>query len=173
MITLHTEVAIVMAKILSVAFDTIVLTIMSLIIAGFLFIKNRKTQSILFLTGVGGTALFVAIIKTFTQVARPENQLLSGSGFSYPSGHSAGAIIFIGLITYLIWLNYNHNQHAKILSSMIFGLIVTIISFDRIYLNVHWLSDVVGGCLFGAFCLSFCIFIYKQLILTGKIKSTN
>lgn len=170
-ITIQTDMAIFIAKIISVAFDTISLVIMSLLIAGFLFIKKRKVQSLLFLTGIGGNALLVLIIKTLTQVDRPANQLLYSSSFSYPSGHSAGVVIFIGLITYFIWLNWRNSCRVKILAPITFGLVVALVSFDRIYLNVHWLSDVVGGCLLGAFCLSFCILIYEQLKLSGKIES--
>ena len=172
-ITIHTDAATFIAKIVSVAFDTIALAIASLVIAVFLFIKNHKTHSLLLLTGIGGNALFVAIIKSLTQVTRPTNQLLYNSNFSYPSGHSTGVVVFIGLITYFVWLNWNNSQRVKILSSAIFGLMVTFVSFNRIYLNVHWLSDVVGGCLFGAFWLSFCILIYEQLNLAGKFKSNR
>lgn len=168
MVTIHNDVAVLMAKALSIAFDTIPLLIASLVTASFLFIKKYKTQSLLLLMSVGGNALFVAILKNLIQAARPENQLLYSSGFSYPSGHITGTIIFIGLIAYFVWLNWNSSQRVKILSLTSFGLIVAFVSFDRIYLNVHWLSDALGGCLFGAFWLSFCILIYKQLKLTGK-----
>jgi len=171
--TIHTDVAIFIAKIISFVFDTIALAVASLVITVFLFIKNHKTHSLLLLTGIGGNALFVAIIKSLTQVTRPANQLLYSSSFSYPSGHSTGVIVFIGLITYFVWLNWNNSQRVKILSSAIFGLIILFVSFNRIYLNVHWLSDVVGGCLFGAFWLSFCILIYEQLNLDGKFKSNR
>jgi undecaprenyl-diphosphatase len=171
MVTIHSDVVIFLAKVLSVAFDTISLAILSLIMAVFLFIKNRKTHSLFLLVSVGGNALFIAIIKNLAQVVRPENQLLPSSGFSYPSGHTTGAIIFIGLITYLVWLTWNRSHHVKILSSISFCLMVALVSFDRVYLNVHWLSDVVGGCLFGAFWLSLCILSYEQLKLTDKFKS--
>jgi undecaprenyl-diphosphatase len=126
---------------------------------------------LLVLGGVGGNALLVAILKDFTQFARPENQLLDLSSYSYPSGHSAGVIVFIGLIVYFVWLNWNSSQRVKFLSSISFGLMVAFVSFDRVYLNVHWLSDVMGGCLLGAFCLSFCILIYEQLKLSDKFGS--
>lgn len=170
-ITLHNSTAILVAKALSAAFDTSTLVIATLIISVFLVIKKRKAQSLLFATSVSGTALFVTIIKNLTQVTRPENQLISASGFSYPSGHSAGAIVFIGLIVYFIWLNWADSQRVKMLSTLSFGLVVGFVGFDRIYLNVHWLGDVVGGCLFGAFWLSFCIAVYELLNLTGKFKS--
>jgi undecaprenyl-diphosphatase len=168
--TIHNDAVILVAKALSAAFDTIPLFIASVIVAAFLFIKNHKTQSLFLLAGVGGNAMFVAIIKNLAQVDRPENLLLV-KGFSYPSGHTTGVIIFIGLITYLVWLNWNSSQRAKFLSSTCFGLMVVFVSFDRIYLNVHWLSDVIGGCLFGTFWLTFCILIYEHLKFTGKLVS--
>jgi undecaprenyl-diphosphatase len=165
-IPLHNDLAILPAKVLSYAFDTITLVIATLIISVFLVIKKRKAQSLLFATSVSGTALFVTIIKNLTQVVRPENQLVSGSGFSYPSGHCAGAVVFIGLIVYFAWLNWAGSRRVKMLSSLGFSLVVAFVSFDRSYLNVHWLSDVIGGCLFGAFWLSFCIIVYERLKLT-------
>jgi len=169
-LNIHTDTATLLAKVISVAFDTTIIAAASLLIASFLFIKNRKAQSVILLTALSGSVL-VAIIKNVTQVARPENQLLPGSGFSYPSGHSASTIIFIGLMVYYIWLNWNSSQRVKLLSLTSFGLVVALVGFDRIYLNVHWLSDVVGGWLFGAFWLSFCIMAYEQLKLAGKFES--
>lgn len=169
--TIHADTAILLAKALSVAFDTITLAIISIVVASFLFIKNHKDQSLLLLAAVGGNALFVAIIKTLTHVARPENQLLYSSGFSYPSGHVTGVIIFVGLITYYAWLNWSDRKQVKLLSLVGFGLVVAFVSFDRLYLNVHWFSDVVGGCLFGAFWLSFCVMVYERFKRGGAFKS--
>jgi undecaprenyl-diphosphatase len=162
-IPLHNDVAIVLAKILSAAFDTITLVVATLIVSVFLVVKNRKAQSLLFATAVSTTALFVTIIKNLTQIPRPENQLLHASGFSYPSGHCAGAIVFIGLIIYLVWSNQAISQRVKVLSVISYGLVVVFVGFDRVYLNVHWLSDVIGGCLFGTFWLLFCVMVYERL----------
>ncbi len=170
-ITIHTDTSILLAKALSIIFDTTIIVAASLVIATVLFIKKRKPQSLLLLTAIGGEALFVTIIKNIDQVARPANQLLLGSGFSYPSGHSAGVIVFIGLIAYYALLNWNTSKRAKILALTGFGLIVAFVSFDRVYLNVHWLSDVVGGWLFGAFWLSFCIMVYERMKLAGKFET--
>ncbi len=168
--TIHVEPLIFLAKAGSIAFDTTVLVAASLVIATVLFIKKQKAQSILLLAAIGGDALLVSIIKNIDPVARPINQLLPGSGFSYPSGHSAGVIVFVGLIAYYAWLHWN-SKRSKYAALAGFGLITTVVGFDRIYLNVHWLSDVVGGWLFGAFWLSFSIMVYQWLKLSGKFES--
>ncbi|MDR0797156.1 MAG: phosphatase PAP2 family protein [Nitrososphaerota archaeon] len=160
---IHTDTATVLAKGIHYAFDTIVTAVASAAIAGFLFMKGRKIQSVLLIAAVGGNALFVAAIKTITQVIRPENQLLHDSSFAYPSGHCASTIIFVGLLTYYAWVKCGNSQHIKVAAVSIFSLVTIFVSFDRIYLNIHWLSDVIGGCLFGAFWLSFYIILYEHL----------
>ncbi|XHH08519.1 MAG: phosphatase PAP2 family protein [Candidatus Bathyarchaeia archaeon] len=168
--TVHTEAGIIIARAVSIIFDTTSIVAASLIIAAVLFFKKRKAQSILLLSAIGGDALFVAIIKNVDPVLRPENQLLLGSGFSYPSGHSAGVIVFLGLIAYYAWVNWK-SKRSKIMVIAGSSLVVAFVGFDRVYLNVHWLSDVVGGLLFGAFWLSFCIFVYQWLKMAGKFES--
>jgi undecaprenyl-diphosphatase len=162
-VTIHTDTWTLIAKGFHYAFDTMIITIAALVVAGVLLIKGRKTRSLLLVAAVGGNALFVAAIKTIAQVARPENQLLPDASFAYPSGHCAGVTIFIGLLTYYAWLKWGSSQHAKLLFVTIFGLVTACVGFDRIYLNIHWLSDVIGGFLFGAFWLSFCIIFYERL----------
>jgi undecaprenyl-diphosphatase len=120
--TIHTDNAILLARFISVIFDTTILVAASLVIATFLFIKKQKAQSILLLAAMGGDALLVAIIKDLNQIARPLNQLLPGSGFSYPSGHSAGVIVFLGLIAYYAWLHWK-NTRSKIAVFAGFGVV--------------------------------------------------
>jgi len=168
--TIHTNTATLLAKGLHYIFDTIIIAIATLVTAGFFLIKRCKIQSLLLIAAVGGNAMFVAAIKTITQVARPGNQLLHDTSFAYPSGHCAGAIIFVGLLTYYVWLKCGGSQQVKLLSATILGLITAFISFDRIYLNMHWLSDVIGGCLLGAFWLSFCIIFYEHLKRNNSIE---
>jgi membrane-associated phospholipid phosphatase len=168
--TIHTDIGILLARGVSAVFDTTVLVAASLVISTVLFIKKQKAQSILLLAAMGGDALLVAIIKNIDQVSRPANQLLSGSGFSYPSGHSAGVIVFLGLVAYYAWLHWKH-MRSKVAVFAGFGVVAAVVGFDRVYLNVHWLSDVVGGWLFGAFWLSFSIMVYQWLKYAGRFES--
>ncbi len=159
-----------MAAIIAAVFDTTSLVLIALVIAAYLFIRNYKAQSLLLLTAMGGDALIVSIIKNLDQVARPTNAISVGSGFSYPSGHSAGVIVFCGVLAYFAWLHWRSNR-SRALVAVGFGVLASVVGFDRIYLNVHWLSDVFGGWLFGAFWLSFVIITFQRLETAGKLES--
>ena len=153
-------------------FDTASLAIFSLIIAGFLFWKNYKAQGLLLLGAMGGDALIVSALKAFEHVARPTNNILFDTGFSYPSGHSAGCVVFVGVLAYFAWRHWQSTL-SRALIGVGFGSVVGVVGFDRLYLNVHWLSDVLGGWLFGAFWLSFVILVFRQLQLSGKVESES
>ena len=156
----------------AVFFDTASLAIFSLIIAGFLFWKNYKAQGLLLLGAMGGDALIVSALKAFEHVARPTNNILFDTGFSYPSGHSAGCVVFVGVLAYFAWQHWQSTL-SRALIGVGFGSVVGVVGFDRLFLNVHWLSDVLGGWLFGAFWLSFVILVFRQLQLRGKVESDS
>jgi undecaprenyl-diphosphatase len=158
------------AQAIALIFDTISLTTISLIISGVLFLKKYKAHGLLLLGAMGGDALIVSALKTLEHVARPTNQILLDNGFSYPSGHSAGCIVFGGLLAYFGWQHWQ-NKSSRVVIGVGLGVVVGVVGFDRIYLNVHWLSDVFGGWLLGAFWLSFAILIFRQLNVAGKFRS--
>jgi undecaprenyl-diphosphatase len=153
-----TEVAVV----ISVVFDTTILLLFSLVAAALLFHKNFKKQSLLLLLSMGGDALLVSISKMLVYSPRPPNELIVETGYSFPSGHVTGGVVFFGLLTYFGWQIWN-SSNTKTGLIMFCLTIISIISFDRIYLNVHWFSDVLGGYLLGTFWLTFSIVIFKYL----------
>jgi membrane-associated phospholipid phosphatase len=71
-----------------------------------LFLKNYKPQGLLLLGAMGGDALIVSIVKTLNQVARPTDAIIADTGFSYPSGHSAGIVVFCGVFAYFAWRHW-------------------------------------------------------------------
>ena len=102
----------VAAKGIAIAFDTTILVIFSLILATFLFVKNYRAQSLLLLGAMGGDALIVSVVKSLDHVTRPMNGIMGDSGFSFPSGHSAGVIVFCGVLAYFAW-QYWKNAGAR------------------------------------------------------------
>jgi membrane-associated phospholipid phosphatase len=158
------------AVIIAYVFDITSLIAISLIIAVYLFFRNYRRYSVLLLATMGGDALIVFIAKELIHSPRPLNGLVYDTGFSFPSGHVAGSIVFCGLLTYLAWQNWK-SPKAKTVSITLFITITSIVAFDRIYLNVHWFSDVLGGCLLGLFWLTFSLWAFRYVEKTKKISS--
>ncbi len=124
---------------LSSAYILIVITLGTLI-----FIKNKKVGLCVASNLVIITALN-QLLKYIIQRPRPEGyRLIAESGYSFPSGHSMVSMAFYGFIIYLIWKMIK-NKKIKYISCGIFGLLIPMIGFSRIYLGVHYASDVIGG----------------------------
>jgi undecaprenyl-diphosphatase len=158
------------AKGIAVIFDTTSLVIFSLVISGILFLKHHKPHGLLLLAAMGGDGLVVSILKTLEHVKRPTNGIFSDTGFSYPSGHSAGCIVFGGTLAYFAWQNWQSTR-SRALIGVGMGAEVSVVGFDRVYLNVHWFSDVLGGWLFGAFWLLSAVLVFRLLQESGVFES--
>jgi undecaprenyl-diphosphatase len=152
----------VVAEGISVIFDTTALVIISVVLAAVFFVKNHRRYGVLLLGAMGGDALIVAITKTLIVSPRPLNGIIYATDYSFPSGHITGSVVFFGILTYFAWKNW---ASAKIKAStgVFYAAIVVLIGFDRIYLNVHWLSDVVGGFLLGTFWLMSMLLVFSSL----------
>ena len=157
---------------IALIFDTTSLVIFSLILAAGLFLKNYKAQGLLLLGAMGGDALIVSVTKTIDHIARPTNGILPDTGFSYPSGHAAGSIVFLGVLAFFA-LRHWHSKQLKLSVGLGMGVLVGVVGFDRLYLNVHWLSDVVGGWLFGGFWVLFAVLVFGRLEAAGKFESAR
>lgn len=89
------------------------------------------------------------VLKFIIQRPRPDGfRLATASGFSFPSGHSMVAMAFFGLLAWLVW-KYEADRRLRCLYATGFALVIVMIGVSRIYLGVHYASDVLGG-----FCLS-------------------
>ena len=140
------------------AYSLIVITILLLF-----FLKNKKTCLLITLNLIF-SFLSSQIVKFILQRERPINiGLVSASGYSYPSGHSMVSMAYFGFIAYLIYKNIS-NVFLKIIFIMLFILLSIVIGFSRIYLGVHYFSDVLGGFLLSIFYLSLFININNTRI---------
>jgi len=157
------------AQTISVIFDTIALAILSIVVAIFLFVLHYKRYSLLLLGAMAGNTILVELFKTIIMSPRPLNGLIVASGYSFPSGHTVSSLVFFGVLTYFVWKNWN-SVKIKALTGGFYISITAIVGFDRIYLNVHWFSDIVGSIFLGAFWVTLCILLFKCLVSSGKIR---
>ena len=90
-----------------------------------------------------------ALLKVIVQRPRPEGfRLIEESGYSFPSGHSMVAMAFFGLLIWMIW-RYHRRDAMRVVWCVTFGLVIAMVGISRIYLGVHYASDVIAG-----FCVS-------------------
>ncbi|RLG10216.1 hypothetical protein DRN73_08395 [Candidatus Pacearchaeota archaeon] len=108
---------------------------------------------------IGGFAL-KAFVKDLIQRPRPISSLIPVSGYSFPSGHALISIIFFTSLIYFFKDNIK-NKNLRYTFITINILLFLLIGFSRIYLNVHWFSDVLGGFLLGLFWIGFSILFFK------------
>jgi len=148
------------AKLIHYGFDTIALFIITLLVAVYLLYKHYRNDALLLVGVMLGDFLIVAILKRLVHSARPLNGIIQETGFSFPSGHAMAAVVLLGLLTYFIWQHFK-SRNIKILSGVLFILVSLVVGFSRIYLNVHWLSDVVGAYALGIFWVTFSIVAFR------------
>lgn len=127
------------------------------VFALFLFLKNKKSLYIFIIsTFLGVTSSW--IIKYLVNRGRPSNLLLDPS---FPSAHATIAIIF--LLSSLILLTPQiKNNFAKYTFITVASIIFPLIAISRIYLSVHWTTDVIAGIILGFICYMFSGFISCQ-----------
>jgi undecaprenyl-diphosphatase len=154
--SIQTPTPVSLSKFISTIADPIVLTIIALIVVAILYLKKSKKEAILLATATITTAIIIKLLKQVIQRPRPLNALIQETSYSLPSGHATIAVVFFGLIAYLI----TTKKHK--LTAIITTLIILIISFTRLYLNVHWLTDVIAGLILGTIILTISITIYKK-----------
>lgn len=88
-------------------------------------------------------------LKFAIQRPRPDGfQLAVEQGFSFPSGHSMVAMAFFGLLVWMVW-RYEPDRATRIGCAAAFGAVIVLVGVSRIYLGVHYASDVLAG-----FCVS-------------------
>ena len=132
-----------------------------IVLLTFLFIKNKSYSFYMFVNLLWVYVVSV-IFKNVIMRERPVISLIEKpSDFSFPSGHTMCSIAFYGFIVYLLLKNVK-NYLLKWLIIFIFAMLVIFIGISRIYLNVHYFTDVIAGLILGSICLLMIINIYNK-----------
>lgn len=108
---------------------------------------------------MGANAAFVTI-KMIVQRLRPDSDLLSLSTYSFPSGHATMATA-MAMAVYFIFSQRVHRVSVRVCLLAFCISWIVLISFSRVYLDVHWLSDVIAGIGLGLFWVSFVVLVKR------------
>lgn len=133
-------------------------------IALFISIKNKKIRLSIFSNLVIITILN-QLLKRILQRPRPtEYRIIEETGYSFPSGHSMISMAFYGYLIYLIY-KYVKNKYIKWISIILLSILICVIGISRIYLGVHYTSDVLGGFLISISYLIIYISVVNKYLL--------
>ena len=135
----------------------------------FIIIKNKKIGLLIGINLVTITILN-QLFKFILQRPRPtENRIINENGYSFPSGHSMISMAFYGFLIYLIY-KYVKNKKLKYISITLISILIIFIGISRIYLGVHYTSDILAGFLFAISYLIIFILIANNKVLNKNSK---
>jgi len=134
----------------------------------FLFVRKHRWYSIKISSIALSSVLIMSLLKIWFNRSRPLMPLLEPArGLSFPSGHAMSSVTFFGLLIYFI---YRHVEN-KVLKYTLIGLLVAVILMigtSRVYLRVHYASDVLAGFCAGIIWLIASIWILRKIEFYSK-----
>lgn len=114
----------------------------------------------------------IALKRAFDRARPTIEHLVVVKTLSYPSGHAMSAMAFYGFLTYLVFQIKMQRWLRAILAS-IFIFLILAIGISRIYLGVHFPSDVAGGFIAGLIWVAFCVVLFNIIALLRLRKSSK
>ena len=131
----------------------------------FLILRIGKENILKLWIALIGAILSMSVLKLVIQRPRPLDGITEEPSFSFPSAHAVLSAAFYGFILYLI-LRSDSSRAVKFIFSVGLSFLIILIGFSRLYLGVHYLSDVIGGYILGGLWL----FVGIKL---GKLKNSK
>jgi membrane-associated phospholipid phosphatase len=129
----------------------------------FLFVTKQNWFSIRVITISISSLVLMLLLKQLFQRKRPLSPLLKAAkGLSFPSGHAIMAVTFYGLLIYILQHTIDPNW-LRTTSTILIIMLIFLIGFSRVYLRVHYASDVLGGFIIGSLWLFISLSVIKWL----------
>ncbi len=135
--------------------------VIALTLLALLFLKNKRIGILMSIDLIVIT-IFQYILKFIFARPRPIGiNLIEETNYSFPSGHSLTAMAFYGFIIYLI---YKSNLKYKKVYIILLSILILLIGLSRVYLGVHFITDVLGGFTFSLFYLIIFVELTKKYL---------
>jgi undecaprenyl-diphosphatase len=134
-----------------------VVTVLCLAIGVWLFVRHQRLLLTAWVFALAGGGILNWALKAAFQRARPtlQNPFAIEPGWSFPSGHAMGAVFTYGMLAYLLILAVPSRWHSTVVA--LAAALVMLIGASRVYLGVHYFSDVIAGFVAGTAWLATCV----------------
>lgn len=139
--------------------NPIAVFLISVVIFIALLLKKKTKEEYLFAGGLLACALVNPLIKNIVKLPRPVGSIAE-TGYSFTSGHAAFSTTFVLLLLYILLPSINKKYRAVVTFAGL--LIAFLIGMSRLYLGVHYATDVIGGFVLGAVIAALSIYVYKH-----------
>ena len=139
-----------------------VIAVFTLALSAYLWLSGRKNYLLPLWLSIAGSQIFTFLGKITIQRGRPPSSYYLESSFSFPSAHATIAMVFYGFFGYVLWRAIK-SWRRKFNSLFGIALVISLIGFSRLYLGVHYLSDVLAGYTLGALWLIIGVSIVEWL----------
>lgn len=131
------------------------------LITYFLLKKEVRTALATLFISLSSLGL-MTLLKRIFQRSRPSEPLVEGiTNFSFPSGHAFMSVAFYGLLIWWVMVSVRQKWLRRFIIFFLATIIITI-GFSRIYLRVHYTTDVIAGFCIGTFWLTICLSIFAK-----------
>ena len=140
--------------------------VLPLFIATALFWRQGdRLEAVTLLAASGGSAIISALLKAFFGRPRPAvfPPLTAEASYSFPSGHTMAAVAFYGLLAVFFWRKQRYGW------AVLSGIWLLAVGLSRIYLGVHYPSDVLGALLVGFIWLVLVVTVYDEIKLRRAV----
>lgn len=137
------------------------------------FVKKDKRLSLFYAISFAIVCISNFLLKQIVRRIRPEHlMIIEETGFSFPSGHAMMTFAFFFLLAHFLWITIK-NKPLKISLVVVCAVLIEMVSFSRIYLGVHYLSDILAGWLITFAILGASLIIYNSKMFRQNSKVSN
>jgi membrane-associated phospholipid phosphatase len=153
-----TSVAVVVTTIGS----TVAMAVLAVVVGAWCWWRGRRADAVLAIGAMAVASLLFRVLKLVLERTRPPvaDHLVPVSNESLPSGHATMSIVVIGTLVVLAWSGRSVLERTAMVAAA--ALWVGAVGATRVYLGVHWLSDVLAGWAVGAAWLAVCVAVWTR-----------
>lgn len=131
------------------------------VICFYFLVKKRYSIIVLLIFNLYGSRFFNQFLKMMIMRERPSIRMIDVTEYSFPSGHAMNNFSLFGFLLFLVLVS-RMKKTIKVVTSIFLALLILSISFSRLYLAVHYPTDILAGWCGGGLVVWMCVYLFKR-----------